>query len=62
VRKELLEKRVLQRIRVPFVIAIIFITAASGTPVADDPSDIFKTDADVSGMDSAPSQIEIIPR
>lgn len=40
-------KRVLQRIQVPVVIAIILIAAASGTLAADDPLDKFQSDADV---------------
>jgi hypothetical protein len=53
-------KRVLQRIKVPVVIAIIFTAAGSGTLAADDPMDKFQSGADVSGKDSAPAKIEII--
>jgi hypothetical protein len=55
-------KRVLQRIQVSVAIAIIFTAAASGTLAADDSLNKFQSDNDVSGKDSAPSQIEIITR
>lgn len=55
-------KRALRDFQTPIFVITILIVAVSGTIAADDPLDKFQSDADVSGKNSAPSQIEIITR